>query len=192
MNYITGVDMNKGFSLIEVLVAITLFALVSVTVSGIFVNVNSLQQNTASLERLQNDGRYILEKLAREIRGRRIDYKAMRDQNFISDISTSTQTLIFKPDEQDVSVEIYWNAGDLIYSVDIEGVVESASLNASDVKVAEVKFVVQPGDDPTIDFFPGIQPRVTVLLKLENRDVVPKYRKELTLQTTISSKFYSR
>lgn len=170
--------------------AITLFALISVIASGIFVNVNSLQQNTASLERLQNDGRYILEKLAREIRGRRLDFKS-------SDLdgNNETKTLVFKPDEQDISAGIYWDGGNgnLMYSiVSGDGVEASAALNASDIEVAEAKFAVQPGDDPETEFFPGIQPRVTILLKLTNRQAAPKYRQELTLQTTVSSRFYSR
>ncbi len=183
--------MDKGFTLIEILVAITLFALVSVVASGIFINVNNLQQNTASLERLQSDGRYILEKMAREIRGRKIDFKG----SGISAIKHETANLVFKPDEQDISAGISWDSNEknLMYSV-VAGTdqPQSAALNASDIEVTEANFMIQPGDDPETGFFPGIQPRVTIILKLTNRNASPRYRKELILQTTISSRFYTR
>ncbi|MEK7653089.1 MAG: prepilin-type N-terminal cleavage/methylation domain-containing protein [Patescibacteria group bacterium] len=173
---------QNGFTLVETLVAIGIFAILSTIIASIFFNINNLQQNTASFQRLQNEGRYILEKLAREIRGRELNYPLE---------GTNPQTqLIFRQDENGESVSIIFNAPNLVF---INGV-GSADLNASDVEVTDMKFFVLPtaedqwGEAPSSN----TQSRVTILLKLKNKVSNPKYQKEITLQTTISSKIYKR
>ena len=178
---------NKGFTLVEVLVAMGIFAMVSVIISSISLNVNNLQQNTANYQRLQNDGRYMIEKLAREIRARELIYPV--GPSFISELN-------FKKDENGKLLSIFLATGNLIYSIydEVTGQTKEDSLNAEDVNVVAVKFFVAPyiedawGVEPTVN----AQPRVTILLKLKNVAANPKYEKELTLQTTVSSKVYKR
>jgi len=194
-----SVDYKKlkrdGFTLVEILVAISIFAIVSVIVSAIFLNANHLQQNTANYQRLQNDGRYVIEKLAREIRSREIQYP-------VGD--SFTDQLRFEKDENGDSLSVFANPAvrdgktinSLVYSVyhDGESVPENDFLNSSDVEISSVSFFVSPfvandwGSVPNTK----IQPRVTILLKIKNVAVNPKYVKELTLQTTVSSKVYTR
>ncbi|MBI5765715.1 prepilin-type N-terminal cleavage/methylation domain-containing protein [Candidatus Falkowbacteria bacterium] len=181
-------DFNKsGFTLVEVLVAMGIFAVVSVIISSISLNVNNLQQNTANYQRLQNDGRYIIEKLAREIRGREVRYPVG---------ATSTDQLNFKKDEDGKSLSISLATGNLIYRVYDEetGQAKEDSLNAEDVNVVAVKFFVAPyvEDIWGSESITNVQPRVTILLKLRNVAANPKYEKELILQTTVSSKVYKR
>ncbi|MFA4871807.1 MAG: prepilin-type N-terminal cleavage/methylation domain-containing protein [Patescibacteria group bacterium] len=184
---------NGGFTLVEVLVAMGIFAVVSVIISGISLNVNNLQQNTANYQRLQNDGRYIIEKLAREIRARELIYSVDElptgELNFKSELN-------FKKDEDNKSLSISLATGNLIYSIKDEetGQTKNDFLNAEDVNVLDVKFFVVPffEDNWRTGLTKNAQPRVTILLKLENVAANPKYKKELILQTTVSSKVYKR
>lgn len=182
---------KSGFTLIESIIAIGVFSVLSVMLAGIFVNANNLHKNTVSLQRLQNEGRYILEKLAKEIRGRDIDY----DFGGI-DFINQTNLLPFKKDEQGKILVVSYDATNknLLYLDynDLGMINSQAALNASDVALKDVKFYVSPTSDPVADLTIASQPRVTIVLILENRGLAAKYQKELTLQTTISSKVYDR
>jgi len=180
----------RGFTLVEMLVAMAVFGILSGVILAIFVNVNNLQRNIASYQRLQNDGRYIIERVAREIRGRELDYDTMRSNGLISDANNETDHLVFREDEIGNLVELMFEPS----SLDFQYInnIEFDNLNAGDIDIVDVKFLVYPADDPATDFTINVQPRVTVLLKLKNNVPNPRFQKDLTLQTTISSKVYKR
>jgi len=177
---------TKGFTLIEMLITIGVFAIVLMVVSSIFININNLQQNTGNLQRLQNEGRYILEKIAKEVRSRELDYQSM---NFSS--GGLTEQLNFKPDELGDSMSIVFNKDTNNIFITVNNV--SETLNSYSVKIENLQFRVFPDYDPfslmstSSEVF---QPRVTIYLKLSNKNVPEKYLKNLELQTTISSKIY--
>ncbi len=185
---------NFGFTLVETLVALSVFAIASVIISGIFINASNLQQHTASFQRLQNEARYMMEKMAREIRAREIDYSQIA-----LDANNMTAQLVFKKDEANKVVGLNRLGADLLY-IEIDGGTVSAPLNANDVEVVSVWFRIYPGKDPflinsaTNSYYNNIQPRVTILLKIKNRTgkVAEKYQEELSVQTAISSKSYQR
>lgn len=186
---------KQGMTLVEALVAISVFSVLSMVVSSIFLNVNSLQRNTANFQRLQNDGRFIIEKLAREIRSREITYPVLE----------YNEDLIFKKDENnEILLVCYDSVGkDLKYyitqnpnDVSADCIINGSNLNSDDIVVSNLSFYVWPvtedawGVEPTTN----LQPRVTILLKIENdpTKINERNKQELVLQTTISSKVYKR
>ncbi|MEI6288008.1 MAG: prepilin-type N-terminal cleavage/methylation domain-containing protein [bacterium] len=192
---LTGRQVKKqnGFTLAEMMVTMSVFAITSVMLSGIFVNISHIQKNTENFQRLQNDGRYMIEKLAREIRGRELRYPA-----------NMTNYLFFEKDENGQIVLVCFDSTNklLKYYVtgqDNEATVENcksygADLNAGDVEIDDVKFLVYPqiadkwGTAPTVN----AQPRVTVMLNLKNKTDNPVFQRQLSIQTTISGKVYKR
>lgn len=177
---------NKGFTLVEMLVAVGVFAIVSAVSSSIFINVNNLQQQTGNLQRLQNEGRYLLEKIAKEIRGRELDYGSVGFPN-----GGLSDRLDFKVDESGDSMSIVFddsNSQILIFINGNEGI-----LNSSQIEVKDLRFKVYPASDPFDEMATSsgaLQPRVTVYMNLSNKGVPERYLKKLELQTTISSKIY--
>lgn len=166
----------KGFTLVEMLVAAGIFTIASLIVGTIFVNANNMQQQSSNMQRLQNEARYLIEKIAKEIRGRELDIAG----------STSS-TVVFFPDEMLNSVKIEFIGSDLTYSLTYpSGQTDTAVLNATDVIIEQAKFFITPQDPnaPT-------QPRVTMLLQLKNLNT-NRFQRELTIQTTISSKYYKK
>ena len=172
---------QKGFTLMEMILAAGLFAICSVAVGGIFMAANNLQQQSVSLQRLQNDGRYILDKVAKEVRGREV--------TLVYPSQNPTSTLSFKPDEFNDVVTFFYNGSSILYSSGGY----SAPLNAEDIEITDLKFFTYPTKDPFSGLASAsdIQPRVTVFLKMRNK-LKNKYQKEISLQTTISSKYYRR
>ncbi|MFA5124510.1 MAG: prepilin-type N-terminal cleavage/methylation domain-containing protein [Patescibacteria group bacterium] len=183
---------NQGFTLVEMLITAGLFAITSVLVGGIFINVNNLQQQTANMEKLQNDGRYMIEKIGREVRGRELDY-----ERTLPPIDGKVDRLIFKKDEAGEVWQLAYDPEDFMAKIFITTISPDstvfASLNASDVGVSNLQFIVSPIYDPyanvtTDDYI--YQPKITLLMTIYNKNVPDRYRKELRLQTTISSKVY--
>ncbi|MFH1668287.1 MAG: prepilin-type N-terminal cleavage/methylation domain-containing protein [Candidatus Komeilibacteria bacterium] len=176
---------KRGYSLAEVIIAIGIFSIVSVIVSSVYLSANSLQQHTASLQRLQNEGRYIAEKITREIRGREIDYsEVLKDDQ-------PQEYINFLKDEIGEEVKISLIDSNLEYDI---GGGTSANLNADDVDVVNAKFYIIPDEQGTwgLDPATNYQPRVTVLLELRSDPPNPKFQQSVILQTTISSKVYKR
>lgn len=177
----------KGFTLAEMLITIGVFAIVSVVTSSIFINVNNLQQQTGNLQRLQNEGRYLLEKMAKEIRGRELNYEKM---------SLSSGDLIdqldFRVDELGDAMSIRFGKEDGKVFIIVNN--EKESLNSEQIEIKDLKFKVSPLSDPysqeVTSLSEVMQPMVTIYMKLSNKGVPERYLKNLELQTTISSKIY--
>jgi len=66
---------NKGFTLIEVLIAASIFAMVSMIGATIFMNISQTERKTSLSNAIYEDARVIMEMLAREIRAGTIDYE---------------------------------------------------------------------------------------------------------------------
>jgi len=177
---------SAGFTLVEILMATAIFAVASVIVCGIFINASNLQKQISNYQKLQNDGRYIIEKIAKEVR--------VKDVVLVYPSDNPTTTLAFWKDEAGNTVSIYFDkaSGTLIYVKN--GI--PAQLNSLDVEVKNAMFFIYPTLDPynlnPASTTPDIQPRITLLLDVTNKDAPLKYKKELIVQTTISSRKYMR
>lgn len=177
---------KNGFTLVEILMATSIFAVSSVVICGIFINASNLQKQISNYQKLQNDGRYIIEKIAKELRA--------KDIVLLYPSDNPTSTLNFWPDESGNHIRIYFNSSTRSLIYEKNG--QSAELNSSDVEIRQARFFIYPVLDPfsinSASNTPDIQPRITLLLDITNKTEVLKYKKNLILQTTISSRNYMR
>lgn len=65
---------NAGFTLVEMLVATSLFSVVILSATDIFIRVQHAQRQAAVLEKTQSISRFILTRMAQEIESGSIDY----------------------------------------------------------------------------------------------------------------------
>ena len=66
---------HSGFTLLEALIAASIFAMVSMMGAAIFINISQSERKTELTNALYEDARVIMETLAREIRSGTIDYE---------------------------------------------------------------------------------------------------------------------
>ncbi len=66
---------KKGFTLVEVIIASSIFSIVSLIGVGVFVNVTRIQRRIYLENAIYEDGRFLLERLSREVRQNTIDYE---------------------------------------------------------------------------------------------------------------------
>ncbi|MBI4090960.1 MAG: type II secretion system protein [Candidatus Komeilibacteria bacterium] len=65
---------NAGYTLVEMLITVSIFALAFVTIGAIFIGFTAAQSRATTAQRLLNEGGFILEAVTREIRINAIDY----------------------------------------------------------------------------------------------------------------------
>ena len=153
---------HKGFTLLEVIVATGIFAIVFLVASTIFITAINGQRKVFSLQIVQENGRYITESVSKEIRTAKI----------ISD-NGSTNILEIK-NAKDEAVTYSFENNQLKRN----GLV----LNSGKVKVSG-KFYVQNMAETS-------QPRVTMVMTIKyNSDLLTQQAK-INLETTISSRAY--
>lgn len=65
---------RPGYSLVELIVAVSIFAIAFVTIAAIFVGFSLSQSRAGQSQRLLSEGNYILESIAREVRMNAVAY----------------------------------------------------------------------------------------------------------------------
>ena len=158
---------RSGFTVVELLVAMTVFAVVITIATGSFIRALRTQQGTAALIAVNDNANLTLEQMAREIR---------TGQNFTSP----------NPQQLDFTSAL---AHQITYRLDlINQAIERTDngvarpITASNVKVKQLSFVLI-GDQLT----DGRPPRVTITLTV-GTDARNLQDVTATLQTTVSSR----
>ena len=72
---------QSGFTLMEVVVAASIFSLVMLLSVSLYANVTRNQRRVQSLTKVQDDARFVLETLAQSVRLDAVDYRAYLDPN---------------------------------------------------------------------------------------------------------------
>lgn len=208
---------QRGYTVIELVTAMTIFAVVVVVAVGGFVAVQRTSQKTAAERKVQQDSRTNLEQLARQIRAGRIDYGFYAKSTntgdircnlagrrmlamFVSDTTSSTPKRVFY--FYDVGAKRLYSltSADLADNPDCGAVVSnSAKVDqlAEDVTLSDLQFFVLPTADPLTttqaDIVRNTHPRVTVLWNAQTGSNTasgnPNFGQD-RLQMTISTRSY--
>lgn len=167
--------MNKGFTLIELIVAVFIFSVLAMIAGGDFVSTISLQRRALNIKKVEENGRFILELMAREIR-------------VSSPINTADTAC---PGSFSPAININHPVnGNVVYSLvggEIHRIVNGIDsvISSPDVKVSRLNFCIS--GNAAND---GRQPLVTVLLGLKAGEGT-KEEAALDLQTTVSQRLLS-
>jgi len=157
---------NRGYTLIEILVALSIFVLVILSVVEITGLLLRAQRKAIAQQVLQENVRFALERMTKEIRMSKI--------NTPSGVSPSLNITAHK-ESGDINVTYALSSNRLIR---VAGGA-SAFLTSSAVSIKSLNFYVVNGLNQ--------QPRATIVLKAETTDGLA----EIRVQTTISSRDYS-
>lgn len=204
----SSVFSEQGFTLAELVVVIGVFSLILVATSDIFMRSQKIQRRTAALERLQDDARYIMNKIASEIRAGAIDYgyyykiitpppDLASSIEELAIINFDGKKLRFKKGDApcpDVTV-----SAPCILMTD-QGDISSpswGSATSKTVRVEKLTFMISPSKDPFTPNEDGSyeadeQPRVTIILALAAAVRGQQEPARTTLQTTVSTRPYKR
>ncbi len=193
---------QRGFSLMEMLVALGLFSMVMVSAPDIYLLASRSQRRALSMERAQSDARFAMEAITREIRGGSIDYgyyaeSAASPVDDLALIASDGSELVFSrststtasacPDAESVPC--------LLVSIDGS---DPVSMTSRGISVSGLNFYVGPFDDPFAfdesigDYGSNVQPHVTVSMTLRSVGGRDDDQSTVHLQTTATSRTYRR
>ena len=195
-----GMTNKPGFSVIELLVVMVLFAVSITILSQTYLAFIRLSHRTANSASVQQDVRFAFEYMARNIRNMPIDYPAPPLA-----LESVTSTLRLRSENQPAWIIKRSAPGDarcaddpdvscLIVSSD-DGV-NWAPITAKHVNVETFKIYVRPEQSPFAlvggNYTSDQQPFVTIQMKLTYKTSVEKEKVSLEAQTTIASRVYVR
>jgi type II secretory pathway pseudopilin PulG len=182
MNHVTCNMYQKGFTLIEAVVATSVFAFVVTSVLGVYLSTLQVDAKTRAQRAVAQNARFIMEFVGKEVRNGDIDYAAYGGGQ-----ANSTNE-IFIRNQLDEAERIYLSGTNLALAKPIGTTV----LNSSGVRVTDAKFYVSPSQNPlTPAKLANQQPSVTVVLELTSNfgngagDVVV-----LNIQSTFTVRSY--
>lgn len=208
---------QKGFTLVEMIITIFLFSLLIMIVSDVFGRAQQAQRRTVALQRLQDDMRFFMNKIASGVRSGSISYNwYVRQQpnplsqngntetlalttfdgkNILMRRGTDTRIPLTPCDDTDQTKPCI-----LLMSED-DGV-SWQQASSQDIHIEQLLFFITPQKDPfsleqqsdgSLGYSAQTQPKVTVSLHASSR--VTGFRgaaPSMSLQTTISTREYKR
>jgi len=187
-------NINKGFTLLEILVSLGIFSVILVICMGIFVSGSNYYRKTLSYLEVQREASYLLEMMSREIRMART---ICDDQMTAECIPPAT-----KADQQgnnDSDIEFMNHEGDWLkyclaaedgvcdgingknVGVNIDG--NAYRINSKYVSIEDLKFYVN-------NFNTGPQQRIiTIAMRLRSNSVPDT---SMLAQTSVAMRIYNR
>ena len=171
---------DKGFTLIEILVAVGIFSVVISIAVGIFIGSSGSQRKILELYDTQREGNYLMETVSRELR-------------MAIAISDGTDGHVNQQNNDDSSVEFKNYDGDwIIYCrANNAGACtnndtgdyfarDGEKINSSNVKIEYLRFYVSRD-------FNNVQPMVTVVMKVKSTG---SQGTEFILQNSVAMRLY--
>jgi prepilin-type N-terminal cleavage/methylation domain-containing protein len=208
------VENNNGFTLIEILISLSIFSLLVFAVSTIYVAFNNSQIRTSASQQLLNDSQYAIELMAREIRQSSIVNYLPDCNSLIAPTGKILDDCIileredgqsfaftsFKDTSSSIYTDLYYILldcnDDYSFCEDWKNSYQSydALLNVTlnNINLDALDFVISPASDPFVSGGSNQQPKVTIKMTTSYASGNNIENVSHIFQTTVSSRVYRR
>lgn len=169
---------ESGFTFIEMIVSLGLFAFVITMVIGIFANASQTQRKVFELQLVQQEGNYLMETISRELR---MAVNINNDQTLNNDSSiefTNYNSVLAKYCRADDSGNCLANGEYLARNISGNKKV----ISSSNIIIDSLKFYSN-------DFNSSEQPIIAVSIKIKPR-AASQFNTELSLQNSVTLRIY--
>jgi Tfp pilus assembly protein PilW len=181
---------QKGFTIIEAVVATTVFAFVFSSIVGIYLSTIQLDRKSRSERSVAENARFIMEFLAKEVRNGRIDYSAYSGQT----ANEVNELHIINQGEEPESFRLAGSNCNTngICNITLTKGTETTNLNSTYIRITKLEFRVSPIGDPfTAAENYNEQPRVTIFIEFTSHQGAKAIDvAKMNLQTTLSTRYY--
>jgi len=182
MNINRKTESKKGFTLIESVVSIAVFAVALTSIIGSFLAVLRINAKSKAIRVVEQNARFVSEFLVREIRNGSLLYSAYLNET----IPDKTQTLHLIGSEG-VAESIFLSGT----SIDLTKGASTSNITSTDVVVTNMNFYITPSTNPFCVACPEVQPRITFTFTLtSNINIRPIDQASIVIQSTVSSRNY--
>ena len=182
---------KEGVSLLEMLVAVSMFSITVISATQIFSMVVIGQRSAIAANNLQESMHYAFESIAKEIRGATISNNDCASLfsppemalNKVYNLSDNTEgDILYFKNADNICTAYYLDNGNMIVMRDGD----IAPTTSSRIIISNLDFEV---DDDLIGVFHSVQPKVTIRLDVEAEGKEINKQK-MEMQTTISGRHY--
>ena len=178
----------KGVSLIELIVSVAIFSVLILSATGIFKMVIDGQRSSISAQNVQENMRYAMEKMSKEIRMAQVSNQDCGSgaTNKVFNTANGGEVLYFK-NQNGKCITYYLNAGRLKVTVS-DGLISEADgfVTPAKIEVSNLKFYV---NDDLIGDSPSVQPYVVMVMDVRAIGQAI-HEQKMKIQMTISSRAY--
>lgn len=187
-----GVKYQRGYTLVEMLVTVSIFALAFTAIAAIFLGFTTAQSRASNAQKLLNEGNFVFEAIAREVRMHSIDYTCPgvvyaddKDGICLRSIDGG-ESIQFHYDSIAKTVSVCKKIGPSQCLVS-----DWRVLHPDTITVSNFKWHVFPTEDPlrTTDVDKMFHPLVTLQMTIEAG--TGRARQEYDFQTAVTSRAYS-
>jgi prepilin-type N-terminal cleavage/methylation domain-containing protein len=159
---------TRGFSVIELVVGVSVFSIVVATSLGLFGTVLRSQRAAFAIQELQNNTRFVLEFMSKELRTGR-------------DFSLNSSTEITFTNADDIDI-VYRLNGTTIQRSN-NGGISFMSVSSDDVDIIGLRFNIFQSQIP-----PKRQPFITIVMEVEGAGPKAEEKLQLIIQTSVSQR----
>ena len=154
----------SGFTLMEILISMSIFVIFTLAILGINSDVLHSSQQTLAANKIQQEAQLIMQSLAKKIRTSRVNYDYAE---YLDGIQDSEQELAIT-DLSNTEYVFFLDNNSIKVKSKLQGESEYASAQAiptSKVLITNLNFIIEPKTFPfSIDEPPITQPRVTMVI----------------------------
>jgi len=185
---------NSGYTIVEMMVTVSIFALAFIAMAAIFLGFNTAQSNASVSQRLLNEGNHMFEAIAREIRMNSIDYDC--GVIYGSDNSKVCLKSLDTGESIHFRVEGAWPGTVVQVCSEIEDpactdVGDWNTLNVGFIHINKFTFRVFPDEDPSTTSDPDKVSQPMVLINMSMQAGTGKAVQTYDFQTLVSSRVYN-
>lgn len=189
----------KGFTLVEMMVAVAIFATASVIITDLFLAFNRTQRRTESGQAIQSDARVMIATITDRIRSGEIDYAAygspiISPETVLRIIGNDGASYVIRRSDTDFANTVCPSVQSTpCLEISGDGGTTFSAMTSARLRVAGVQFYIDPPESPLTESSPGvyaynIQPRVTMVIGLQGVSTQAAEQGTTFLQTTVSTR----
>ena len=204
-----SINNQKGFSLLEMMVAISIFIIIVVVTMDIFKNSIENQKNIVAVQNTQESMRYVFEVISKEIRLAKesntdcdsiitsLGFPSVTANSklYHSALTNDGKNILYFKNKDDECVAYYIENDSngvsrlKIFRDDISDGFDNTSfyITPDEINVNSFDFKII---DNTISAINTLQPRATVRMEIIANNSQDIYKQTINIQTTISSRYY--
>ena len=169
MKFSVKKNSQKGFTLLEMILALGIFIILFTLTLGIYSYALRAEQKTTQLARLQKEAQLVMEVIAKKVRNSRIDYGwytggLTSPEDSLALLDKSAERTVFKLKTDALGNNLAICSLGACASDD-----DFAIIPDGNIVIASLNFYISPLVDPfTLDELPSEHPRITVVIDLEH------------------------
>lgn len=155
---------SAAFTLIELLVAMAVFSIIILAIGGIFTSALKSQRKVLAIQNSQENARFILEYMTKEIR--------------MSEINSATASALNLTNSKNQNITYNFNSASKILTRTVGATAEN--LNSSDMEITGGFYIYET----------GLSSKVTIVMKIQNKNVGPAEQSTIDLQSTVAARSF--